>query len=145
MWYRVFVASAAAPDPDALLALLNRFAPAEGSFRADAAGWFHADFDCDDIPLSLDRYSADEEGVRQELNTWAAFVESLPGGADNAALMERLIQTAQLFALEGPPTARGRLLCVVVCDFLARLADGVYQIDGEGFYAADGRPLAREG
>jgi hypothetical protein len=145
MWYRVFAASAAAPDPDALLALLNRFAPTEGRFRADAAGWFHADFVCGDIELSLDRYTADEEGVRAELNTWAAFVESLPCGAEQAALMERIIQTKQLFALEGPAVARGRLLCAVLCDYLARTADGVYQIDGEGFHAADGTLLAREG
>src|SRR2546421_4854206 len=145
MWYRVFAASAAAPDPDALLAFLNRFAAAEARFRADAAGWFHADFVCNDIALSLDRYAADEEGVRAELNIWAAFVESLPGGAEGVALMERVIQTAQLFALEGPAGAKGRLLCVVLCDYLARTADGVYQIDGEGFYAADGTLLLREG
>jgi hypothetical protein len=144
MWYRVFAASAADPDPDALLALLNRFATAEGRFRADAAGWFHADFVCDDIELSLDRYTADEEGVRAELNTWAAFVESLPGGAEHAALMQRLIQTRQLFALDGPATARGRLLCVVLCDHLARTADGVYQIDGKGFFDRDGTLLLLE-
>jgi hypothetical protein len=145
MWYRVFAAGAEEPSADALLALLNRFAVVEGHFRADAAGWFHAHFTCNAIALSLDRYTADEEGVRQELNTWAAFVESLPGGAEHAALMERIIQTRQLFALEGPAVARGRLLCVVLCDHLARAADGVYQIDGEGFYAADSTPLVREG
>src|SRR5438105_1875662 len=102
MWYRIFSAEAAEPRPDALLAHLNRAAIISGDFHGDDTGWFHADLVCGDSGLSLDRYTADEEGIRAELNSWAAHVESCGGQEE---LMERIIQTKQLFTLQRPDEA----------------------------------------
>src|SRR5437868_7110730 len=128
MWYRVFSVSDAEPRPDALLAHLNRFAEVRGHFRGDAAGWFHADLLCGDTALSLDRYTADEDGIRAELNAWAASVEAV-----DEALAARLALARQLFALERPDGTPLHPLCVALCEHLARVTDGVIHIDGEGF------------
>ena len=143
MWYRIFAADPREPQPDAILADLNRLAVVEGHFHGDDAGWFHADLVCGDNTLSLDRYTADEQGVRGELNTWAAFVEG-HGGAEHTPLMEFLIQTKQLFALDGPEAGVGHSICVALCEYLARTANGVYQLDGAGFFLPGGALLLRE-
>ncbi len=60
--------------------------------------------------------------------------------------MERIVQTRQLFTL-GRPAGDAPLLddvCLALCRFLAAAADGVYQIDGRGFFAADGSLLVRD-
>jgi hypothetical protein len=144
MWYRIFSASEIEPRPDAILTQLNQFAAVQGHFHGDADGWFHADILCDDKTLSLDRYTADEEGIRAELSTWAAYVE-VQGGAEHTPLMERLIQTKQLFALDGPEDGVGHSVCVALCEYLSRTIDGIYHLDGSGFYFPGGALLLREG
>jgi hypothetical protein len=140
MWYRVFGASAVEPSPDAILDFLNRIQEMHCRFHGDDRGWFHADLAAEDISLSLDRYTVDEEGVRAQLNTWAAFVESRADGGELTRLMERLIQSQQLFVLHRPAAA-GSLLCVWLSAQLAQWTDGVYQIDGKGFFDRDGNFL----
>jgi hypothetical protein len=144
MWYRVFGQGDREPPPDALLAHLNRVAVVQGHFHGDDAGWFHADLVCDDTSLSLDRYTTDEDGIRAELNTWAAFVESNGNAATQTPLMEHLIQTKQLFTLQRPDEASCHSLCIALCEYLAQMTNGVCQIDGEGFFTADGGLLLRE-
>jgi hypothetical protein len=63
-------------------------------------------------------------------------------------LMQQLISTTQLFTLEQPweggkgtPVER---VCLEVCRFLAGETAGVYQIDHQGFFAADGKLLVEE-
>jgi hypothetical protein len=143
MWYRIFGATAVEPTPGALLAFLNKIQEVYCRFHGSDAGWFHATLIGDDMALSLDRYTADEEGVRAQLNTWAAFVEAHARGAEHTQLMERLIQTKQLFVLYRPD-ASGDLLCQRLSAQLARWTDGIYQIDGQGFFTADGTLLLRE-
>jgi hypothetical protein len=144
VWCRVFAAGEAEPAPAAVLEFLNGLAVVRGDFGGDAAGWFRADVVADGVPLHLERFLASEEGVRAELNAWAAHVEA-GGDPRGAGLMERLIQTKQLFTLERSDEATAAdSLCVALCEFLARAADGVYQIDGRGFFAADGTPLLAE-
>lgn len=144
MWYRIFAANAAEPDAAGILEWLNRAAAVRGRFQGDDAGWFHAELQSDDLTLLLDRYTADEEGIRGELNTWAAVVEAGNEGERETALMERLIQSQQLFTLEGAEDATSQRLCVALCQYLAQTSDGVYQIDGEGLFTGDGRLLWRE-
>ena len=145
MWYRIFAADVEPEHvPDAILEYLNRIDEVRGQFQGDDAGWFHADLACRDVTLSLDRYTADEDGIRAELNTWAASVEGHSGG-EQTQLMERLIQTKQLFTLQGPDAGIGvLLLCIALCQYLARVTDGVYQIDGDGIFTLDGTRLWRE-
>jgi hypothetical protein len=144
MWFRIFSTNDVEPDHAAILEYLNRIDEVRGLFRGDDAGWFHADLTCRDVTLSLDRYTADEEGVRAELNTWAAVIESQSSGEEHTRLMEQLIQTRQLFTLQVPDAGIGGLLSAALCGYLARVTDGIFQMDGEGFFARDGTRLWRE-
>jgi hypothetical protein len=146
MWYRIFGSRSAMPEPGALqdfLAGLGRSVSVE--FAADESGWYRADFRLDDATLVLERYVADEQGIRAELNSWAAWLETRQDAPEHAALMERMIQTAQLFTLQcSASPALNEAVCVALCRFLAENTAGVYQIDEQGFFAADGRLLVAE-
>jgi hypothetical protein len=64
--------------------------------------------------------------------------------------MQHIIGTTQLFTLEWvnadndatEPAAEA--LAVHVCQFLARMTDGIYQVDRRGLFAADGTLLIAE-
>ncbi|HZT83522.1 MAG TPA: hypothetical protein VFA26_25045 [Gemmataceae bacterium] len=154
-WHRVFGLRETAPEPAALLEECRRLgAPAEGRFRGDDLGWFQADlvFDPDSPPVRVDRYLPKEEGIRGEMNTWAAWLETVEGNPHSVALMERVILTRQFFTLHQPvedgeeveadPRAAG--LCAGLCRWLARETDGVYQADHAGFFDAGGALLVPE-
>lgn len=139
VWYRVFGASETGPAPAAILERLNALLPATGAFHGDDAGWFRAELTVAGGTLELERFLSTEQGIRAELNSWAAHVEASGDSPAHVRLMERLIQARQLFTLRGSaPDA----VCVALCGLLAAATDGVYQIDGRGFFAADGAPLA---
>jgi hypothetical protein len=153
-WFRVFGLSATAVEPAALLEHLHEQGfPVRGNFRGDNRGWFHADlvFADDAPPVIVERYFADEEGIRAQLNTWAAWLEEQQDHPHHVNLMERLIGTAQLFTLHQPmedADADDRelveRLCLTCCRYLAAMTDGVYQADHGGFFAADGALLVPE-
>jgi hypothetical protein len=146
MWYRIFGSRAEMPAPAAILELLaSRFKSTSGQFAADETGWYQADLKVDGIDLQLERYRADEPGIRAELNSWAAWLETREDVPEHAALMERMIQTAQLFTLQSSTaTPRIESVCLALCRFLAENTAGVYQVDGQGLFAADGRLLVAE-
>lgn len=154
-WFRVFGLGAAAVEPAALLEHLHgQGFPVAGRFRGDDRGWFRAELTiADDAPpMIVERYFADEEGIRAELNTWAAWLEEQEGNPHAPPLMERLIGTKQLFTLrqaeadEDDAANRDFVerLCLTCCRFLAAATDGVYQADHGGFFAASGTLLAAE-
>jgi hypothetical protein len=150
MWFRVFGTSAAEPEPDRLLEEVHRQRGAVvGRVRRDEQGWFEVELTAADGTgeLKLARYLAGEEGLRAELNTWAAWLETNEANLHYTRLMEHVIGTAQLFTLQLPPDGTegplGRL-CLPLCRFLARETTGVYQADGQGFFAADGTLLVPE-
>ena len=99
------------------------------------------DLDVSD-PLVLECFHADEEGIRAELNSWAAFLETCDG-PHHIPLMERTIRTKQLFTLHDP-TDEAQHICVTLCQHLATLTAGFYQIDDIGFFDADGTLLVEE-
>jgi hypothetical protein len=148
IWYRIFCLSEASPAPTAILQRLNEGAAVAGHFHGDEAGWFRADLVTAATTLELERFLASEEGIRAELNSWAAHLETCGDGPELLRLMERMIQTRQLFALERPEASIDPSLtdgiCIGVCRFLSETTDGVYQIDGQGFFAADGALLVRD-
>src|SRR5215475_6522172 len=79
LWFRVFGGNDEQPEPAALLAYLHAQGLAvPGHFRGDDEGWFAAEFEMEAgaTPLYLERYLATEEGIRADLNTWAAWVET---------------------------------------------------------------------
>jgi hypothetical protein len=153
-WFRVFGLRGAAVDPAALLEHLHEqgFAVA-GRFRGDDRGWFRAELVHaeDAAPVAVERYFADEEGIRAELFTWAAWLEEQERSPHHLPLIERLIVTAQLFTLSQPDEEAddgdrefAERLCLTCCRYLAAATDGVYQADHRGFFAADGALLVPE-
>jgi hypothetical protein len=145
-WYRVF-GGVSYPDPAAVLAELVRLDPTlTAHFHGDDDGWFRALVRRADGPpiLEVDRYLASEEGIRAELNAWAAWVEAAGDDPRHAALMARLSTAAQLFTLrpaDDPPRPETDRLGSALCGVLATLTAGVWQADGRGILDADGTVL----
>jgi hypothetical protein len=150
-WYRVFGTSEEQPEPADLLEHLTSAGLAvTGHFRGDDLGWFRAAlaYAEDAAPLKLERFLASEEGIRAQLNTWAAWLETREDNPNHGRLMAHVIQTRQLFTLPLPEDEVGDALaertCLETCRFLADRTDGVYQIDQGGFFAADGTLLIED-
>ncbi len=150
-WYRVFGASEAQPRPEAVLEVLRGLGvEAAAQFRGDDAGWTSLGFPLAEnvAPLLLECYLSSEPDIRHELNTWAAWLETCDYSPNYPALMERVIQTKQLYTLRRPldhaDEVRLDRICEGLCRYLAQATDGVYQYDSEGFFAADGTLLLQE-
>jgi len=162
-WFRVFGTKEAQPEPAALLEFIRGLElgyDVIGKFTADDDGWFRAELEITStaipasksayaaIPLILERYLAKEEGIRAELNTWAAWLETFEQQPNHGWLMQHVISTRQLFTFLGPTNEDGVLpmedLCLGLCQFLARETAGVYQVDNHGFYSPDGTLLLEE-
>jgi hypothetical protein len=145
-WFRVFGRSEAPVEMAALLEYLDALGLAvKGRFWEDDLGWFRAEFrpHADAEPLLLERFLTDAEEIRAELNSWAAWLETREEWPEHLRLMEHVIQTRQLFTI--PRRGEGRDgFAVALCRYLASNAGGVYQVDGEGFFAADGTLLVEE-
>jgi hypothetical protein len=140
-WYRVFGSNDAQPAPAAILECLQGPGhPVRGDFTGDEAGWYAAAIHCGDTVLELERFLVTEEGIRGELNNWAAWLETCEHSPQHVPLMERVIQSRQLFTLRGPDER----LCVALCRFLAEATEGVWQADDAGFFATDGTLLVPE-
>jgi hypothetical protein len=141
-WYRVFGGNDKLPAPAAVLECLRALGAAvHGDFRGDDSGWYAAAIEVGDgRSFSLERFLADEEGIRAELNGWAAWLETCGDGPPIVLLMERIVQSRQLFTLSGPDER----LCIGLCRFLAEATTGLWQADGRGIFAADGTLLVPE-
>jgi hypothetical protein len=150
MWYRVFCRSVAEVSSTELLAgLRDRGVTVEGRFRGDDLGWTAAEFVLGPgTPVFADRYLTDTDDLRTQLNTWAAYLETLDYSPNSRGLMERVIQTRQLITIRKPLGHADEVLaervCHGLCQVLANGADGVYQVEDEGWYAADGSLLVKE-
>jgi len=144
MWARVFREDESALSPEAIAERLRSLGYAtEACADADDLGWFHLDLRTNVGAMTLDRYLADE-GIRDDLNTWAAWLES-HAGADAPRLMQHMISTRQIITLrcqdEVEPDLR-RLLHQTLT--LLTQPSGLYQLDGEGFFGASGALLVSE-
>jgi hypothetical protein len=150
MWYRVFCRTDVVVTPNVLLAeLAGRDAPCTGRFRGDDTGWTAAELHLGGgTPVYVERYLTDVDDLRSELNTWAAYLETLDYSPNSASLMERVIQTRQLVTVRKPLDHANEVLVERVCEELCRTvalrADGVYQVENDGWYAADGLLLVKE-
>jgi hypothetical protein len=137
-------------SPSSLLEHLYANAlPVASSFKGDDLGWTGAELILGNgSPVFVDRYLAKEDDLRADLNSWAAFLETCDYSPNNAMLMERVIQTQQLITLRKPIAHSDEIsvdkLCLAICSFLSAEADGIYQIDDDGWYAADGTLLLKE-
>ena len=147
MWYRIFGSNDSEPSPASVLEHLSGLGAAvAGQFHGTDGDWFGAELlVAGKVPLGLERFLASEEGIRAELNSWAAWLETCAPEAEQAHLMERMIQVRQLLTLQRPDDAEeAGSVCEALCQFLARATEGTYQIDGRGLFAADGTLLAEE-
>jgi len=99
-------------------------------------------------PLLLARYLTKEDNLRADLNAYAAELETLTYSPNHLPLMEQVIQTQQLITIRKPldtlNDAVAEDICIAVCRYLALASVGIYQIDGAGWFAADGTELIHE-
>jgi hypothetical protein len=151
VWYRIFGASEAPPDLEAMLAFLRGADfVVEGEFHGDEQDWFQAVLVSPEThePIELARFLASEEGIRDELNAWAAWIEANGDSSTHLQLMQQIISTRQLITLLAPDDPQHHvaldLLCTAASQFLARETAGIYQIDEQGLYAPNGILLVRE-
>src|SRR5437763_6809467 len=150
MWYRVFCRSDAEVKPDDLLAYVQQPGrPVTASFRGDDLGWTAAEFSLGfGTPVYVERYLTGEDELRDDLNTWAAWLETQDHEPNHARLMEHVIQSKQLVTIRKPVDSSNESaaedLCRAICQTLPRAADGVYQVEGDAWYAADGQLLLNE-
>jgi hypothetical protein len=150
LFSRVFAASDAVPGPAGIEACLAGPGVAVGArFDEDDSGWYRAELTLGGgAPLVLERWLADEEGIRAELASWAAYLETLDYSPNAGPLMERAIQARQLFTLRRPIDHPNEALleraCQALCQHLAKETAGFYQADDRGFFAADGGVLVQE-
>jgi hypothetical protein len=151
LWCRVFALSDAQPDPVGLAETVKAIVPTmEVRFDDGELGWQAAQFDLADdaTPLFLERFRRDEEGVRGDLQSWAAWLETCDHSPSHLSLMQHVTQTQQVFTLRKPIDFSNEVLldqvCVAICQMIAGAVDGVYQIDGQGFFEMSGRLLLEE-
>jgi hypothetical protein len=149
MWYRVFGTNDAQPQPAALLEHLHRLGlEVAGHFHGDDQGWFRAEVVAtdEDEPIRVERFLSKDDDIRADLNTWAAWLETMAANPHHERLMQHVIGTTQLFTVERPADADETAdhVCTEICKFLARITAGIYQADNQGFFAADGTLLVRE-
>jgi hypothetical protein len=140
MWYRVFGSNhAVIPPADLLEALNGQGFAVTGHFRGDDEGWFRAELILAEGSIEAQRYLATEEGIRRELNSWAAWVEDTLGEEKGGLWMQRIISTTQIFtlrAVEADKTLEDFLSAA--CRYLAGMTEGFYQVDGKGFFTSEG-------
>ncbi len=151
MWYRVFSLSPDPVSPAALAAHLHALGlPAAPHFRGDDLGWTAGELALPGggTSVQLGRYLTKEDDLRDHLNAYAAELETMDFHPSAVNLMERVVQTQQLVTLRKPldhaDEATLERLCLEAVRFLAANSDGVYQIDGQGWFAADGALLVQE-
>jgi hypothetical protein len=150
MWYRVFGLSDTEPAPAALAEHLHaRGLAVEPHFKGDDLGWTEGELRFGaGSPVLLARYLTKEDDLRRDLNAYAAELETMDYSPNSAPLMERVIQTRQLITLRKPVDVSDEVLLEKVLEeavqFLAAATDGVYQIDGRGWFAVAGELLVQE-
>ncbi len=151
MSFRVFGKSKEQPDPRPLAELANRFQlPVEGEVFGDDQGWTRLElqFGKTRFEVIVERYLAEEEGLKESFRTWAAWIESANHDPANDWLLEHLINTQQLFTIETETEPADAPLvhqiCTELARQLARATKGIYQEDDLGLLSADGKLLVRE-
>lgn len=151
MFFRAFCRSAAELPPAALAEHLHAAGlPVVPHFAGDDLGWTRASLELPGggSPVQVDRYLTTADDLRKDLNTFAAELETMTFSDRRHELMERVIQTQQLVTVRRPldhaDEATLDAVCLAVVRAVAAAGDGVVQIDGRGWFAADGELLLQE-
>ena len=95
MWLRMFGRSSAIPSPTSFVEQLHRdgftVAPA---FKGDDLGWTEASLAFGTgSPILLSRYLTKEDDLRDDLNAYAAELETMDYDPNHLILMERVVRT----------------------------------------------------
>jgi hypothetical protein len=149
-YFRVFGLNDREPGTAELEFWARRHDPgARVSYRTDDRGWFEAELAFPELEerWQIDRFLAEEEGIRSELNSWAAWLETQEGNPHHVCLMRHMIATRQVFTVkqaDDDEAGAGNERVTELCRRLAQITDGVYQIDRRGLFAADGTLLIQE-
>jgi len=151
MWHRVFGSTAGEPDSATLAGRLrDEGIDAAPHFKGDDLGWTEGELHLPGggSPILLARYLTAEDELRDDLNGYAAELETMDYEPNHRMLMERGIQTQQLITLRKPVDHADEIrldrVFEITLRHLASATDGVYQIDGRGWFAADGTKLLTE-
>ncbi len=136
-WHRVFGATDLCPaSADLQRCLAEAGFSLRWRFFAEGDEWFRAEAIFPDGRIfALERWHSEEDGIRAELNSWAALMELGEETLLRVQLMERIIQTRQFFTIEDSPCA------FVLSRYLAAQTNGFFHIDGQGFFDATGNLL----
>ena len=132
----------AAPFGPGLLGLADDEAGAVNDDRVGRA--LEALFDADRASLLTELIL----GVVREFGVDTAELETMTYSPNAAGLMERVIQTQQMVTLRKPFDHADEVELEAVCELLMRslaaASDGLYQIDGRGWFTASGELLVQE-
>lgn len=147
LFYRVFGRGDEVPSAEQLCQQVG--VVLHPSLPAEQNGWYRLELGLGPGgTLTLERYTAEDDGFRAELHIWAAYLETCDYSPHHTALMEWVIQSRQLLILrkpiDCPDEARAERCCRDLCQYLAALCEGIYQIDEVGFHDATGQLLVAE-
>jgi hypothetical protein len=150
MWYRVFGLTDANVAPSALAQHLHAGGlSVEPHFKGDDLGWTEGELRLPGgSPVMLARFLTAADDLRDDLNAYAAELETMDYDPNHEMLMERVIRSAQLITLRKPVANADESAAESACEraaaFLAAGCDGVVQIDGRGWFDAAGTLLLAE-
>ena len=150
MWYRVFSPNVAEVLPSDLAEhLRSQGFTHEPHFKGDTHGWTSGELrSTAGTPVMLARYLTKQDDLRDDLNAYAAELETMTFSPNSLRLMEKVIQTQQMITIRKPidfaDEATLDRLCDSIVKFFAQRMQGIYQIDHRGWYASDGRQLIQE-
>jgi hypothetical protein len=151
MWYRVFAPSETEPSPSMLAEHLHaRGLAVEPHFKGDELGWTRGELSLPGghTPILLERYLTEPDDIRDDLNAFAAELETLTYSPNAAKLMERVITTKQLIAIRKPidHADESRLDATLreTVAFLAAEPGAFWQADGAGWFDGNGTLLVQE-
>jgi len=143
--YRVFCQSSKEPSAAALAEHLRHHHPdAVVHFKGDQLGWLRAEVNLAKhaAPLVIERFLVEESDMRPQLNSWIAWLETVDHPR-RESVIDRVVNSQQVFTLEVHSESAAKL-AKIACQYLATKADGIYQIDEEGFFSPDGLLLVPE-
>lgn len=151
MWYRIFGSTEDEPKPAKLAERLHALGlTVEPHFKGDDLGWTRGELILPggQTPILIERYLTEPDDIRNDLNSFAAELETMTYSSNAPKLMERVITAKQLIAIRKPidHADESRLDATVnaTVAFLAEELGGFWQSDGAGWFDTDGTLLVPE-